>query len=237
MSILAILAALVAAPSLAQRAPTWMEGRFEGVSPRDGHVIGLRIANPGGVTVTTRKGPTNLDRSYASYTDGILSIDKDRYTVQRTRDGFRAVPYYDRDSDRHDGNGPINFHRTGEATDIPTEPNNGRRDDTRNDRGLPDWMVGTFEGVRRDRKIITLRGTDRSELSAQNRDRGHSEVRGSASYRRGVLTLDGREYRVEQAKDGFRAVPIHAPAGPRDDSYSRIDFRRIDDRVDSKRSR
>src|SRR5689334_15921482 len=125
IAILAALAALVAAPGFAQRAPSWMEGRFEGVSPRDGHVIGLRIANPGGVTVTTRKGPTNQDRSYASYIDGILSIDKDRYTVQRTRDGFRAVPYYDRNSDRHDGNGPITFRRTGEATDIPTQDNRG----------------------------------------------------------------------------------------------------------------
>src|SRR5947209_1571044 len=96
--ILAALMALATAPAVGQRIPDWLVGRYEGYSRRDARTVALRISNSGGVTVIGR-GPLAGERSYASFSNGILYIDKDRYTVERTRDGFRAVPYYDRDNE------------------------------------------------------------------------------------------------------------------------------------------
>ena len=84
-------------------------------------------------------------------------------------------------------------------------------------------MVGTFEGYNRKySQTITIRTNDRGSLTVTNRKHGQNIARNTATYRRGVLTIDNQIYRVEKTDNGFRTIQ-------RDDPGNQVDFKRIGD--------
>jgi len=97
-----------------QRLPDWMVGRFEGYSRRDSQTISLRISSQGSLSATGRGSARNSDRVTASYRRDLLTINDTDYTVERTNNGFRAIPTGDRNSQGNGRNNEINFRRLGD---------------------------------------------------------------------------------------------------------------------------
>jgi len=93
--------------------PNWMTGRFDGSSRKDSRTISLRINDRGGVSATRAGSGRIPDRLSASYRRNVLSLGGSDYTVERTSEGFRAVPIGNRNNRRGDRDSEINFRRTG----------------------------------------------------------------------------------------------------------------------------
>ena len=200
-----------------QSIPAWMSGRFEGLSRRNGPVIDLRIDNDGTMSATGRGSGLRSDRYPVTYRKGLFTLDSLDYLVAQSRNGFTAIA-----TDKR--NGQINFRRIGDSS-------NDRQDnsDDRADSRVPDWMVGRFEGrTRRNSQTINLRISSDGRITVSNRGSDRNADRVTASYRRSILTIDDRDYKVERSSDGFRANPVDDRNSQRSDRNSRIDFRRWD---------
>ncbi len=195
----------------ASRLPDWMAGSFEGYNRRDRQTIMLRSDSRGYLTATTRSSGLNSGRTSASYRRGILTIDGRDYRTERDGDGFRATSVDDSRDAGANRSVQIDFRRT----------------DTSADTRIPDWMIGNFDGFnRRDRRIMTLRADTRGDLRAVRLDSAQDNGRTTASYRRGVLTMDGSDYTVERITDGFRATRIDNNRNQTNDRNSDLTFRR-----------
>ena len=214
---LALVAILLwaGAPTLAQRAPDWMEGRYEGAGRIDGKVITIDVSRDGVLTATSRGNRRDAERLPASYRRSILTIDDRDYTVERTADGFRAIPRDVINDRNRDSLRTILFRRI-EAMDRAS------------DRRPPTWMVGRFEATSRQnpqRVVYTI--TNQGDVTVTDRRRDQTNIRGIASYRRSELNIDGRAYRVEEIRDGFRAIPVSLRSDRPADRNLEITFRRI----------
>ena len=214
---LAIVALLlwVGAPALAQRAPDWMEGRYEGAGRIDGQIITIDVNRDGVLTATSRGDRRDADRVAASIRRTILTIDGRDYTVERTPEGFRAVPRDDVNDRNRDRLRPINFRRIDS-------------NDRVSNRRPPTWMVGRFEATsRQDPQRVIYAITNQGDVTVAERRRGETIIRGVASYRRDQLIIDGRAYRTEENRDGFRAIPVSTRGDRPGDRNLEINFRRI----------
>jgi hypothetical protein len=195
------------------RPPDWMVGTFEGYNRKYRQDMTVRMNNNGKLIVTNLVNGERVARNTATYNRGSLIIDGKDYRVEQTNNGFRLIQ-------RDDRSNTVDFRRTGDYNENwQNDRNNGRYGDS----NPPDWMVGTFEGYdRKDRQNITFRMNSNGRLSATNGKNGERIGRKTVSYHRGILTLDDRDYDVEETNSGFRLID-------RDDRGHRIDFRRTGD--------
>jgi hypothetical protein len=101
-------------PETNSRVPSWMIGHFDGRSSKTGQIFNLRVTSDGHLTAKDRLHGEVANYFDISYRRNTLTIEGRDYSVERTRDGFRAIPLHDR-IDRKgrssDPYGQINFTR------------------------------------------------------------------------------------------------------------------------------
>jgi len=201
------------------RLPSWMVGTFEGSPRNDGSVISLQVDNNGAMSASGRSGSRRNGSMTVRYRGDLLTIDGFDYRVQQSRNGFTAVA-----TDRR--NGQIDFRRVGDSVIDRGSQGNSR---------VPDWMIGRFEGrYGRNGRDLGLRITSEGRYTATESVNGRSPNRLPVSYRRNILTIDDRDYRVERTKDGFRASLENGQndrnrdrTDRASDLYDQINFRRV----------
>src|SRR5438132_1608393 len=73
----------------------------------------------------------------------------------------------------------------------------------------PDWMAGKYEGYNRKyHQTITVRTNREGRLIVTNLQNGREIACNAASYHRGLLNINDRDYRVSQNGDGFCMVQL-----------------------------
>jgi hypothetical protein len=96
------------------RPPDWMIGHFDGRASKNGQIFNLRVTSDGKFTAKDRLHGDVASYFNVSYRRSTLTIDNRDYTVERTRDGFRAIPIneeIDRNGRSRDKYGRIDFRR------------------------------------------------------------------------------------------------------------------------------
>ena len=99
------------------RLPDWLNGTFEGYSRKEGQTLTFHASRQGSLSANIKGSRRESDKLSVSYRRDTLTIDGTDYTVERTSDGFRAIPVVNGNSPRNDRNGrdsQINFRRIGD---------------------------------------------------------------------------------------------------------------------------